>query len=117
MSVVDWTSGGDAILFQRCASCAATWYFVRGFCPRCGRAEPQTRPAAGSGVVHAVTLVERAPSAELRALAPYGILLVDMSEGFRMMTQGEKGLAIGDEVRVRIEAFAGRRVPFAERAT
>ena len=47
---------------------------------------------------------------------PYNILLVDTAEGFRMMAHGGNGLAIGDKVTVRYEQFAGRLVPYFEKA-
>lgn len=117
MSILDWTEGGDVIAYQRCPDCAEAWYFRRSFCPRCGHGNPVTHASEGVGTVHAVTLVTRAPSAELRAFAPYAILLVDLDEGVRIMAQGEKTLAIGERVRARVADFAGRRVPFVERAS
>jgi uncharacterized OB-fold protein len=110
----DWTTGGAAIAYQRCTACGGIWYFRRSFCPSCGGA-PETLASSGAGTVHAATLVARAPSPELRALAPYAILLVDMDEGFRMMAHGAQGLGIGERVRARFAEFAGRRVPHFER--
>ena len=56
----------------------------------------QATRASGHGVVHAISVVARAPSAELRAHAPYAIVLIDAAEGFRMMAQGDMALAIGE---------------------
>jgi uncharacterized protein len=111
----DWTQGGEGIAFQACAACAARWYFRRTFCPRCGHAPPQERAAGGSGTVHAVTVVTRAPTEELRAHAPYTIVLVDADEGFRVMAHGAAGLKIGDRVRCSFVALAGRRIPRFEK--
>jgi uncharacterized OB-fold protein len=47
----------------------------------------------------------------LRQYAPYCIVLVDAEEGFRMMAQGDKSLAVGDPVTASFEPFAGRIVP------
>ncbi len=52
---------------RRCPACADVWYFRRSFCPHCGSAPRDDRQASGLGTVHAVTLVTRAPSDELRA--------------------------------------------------
>jgi len=46
---------------------------------------------------------------------PYNILLVDASEGFRMMAHGDNDLAIGDKVTARYKQFAGRLVPYFEK--
>lgn len=109
--VLDWTQGGEGIAYQACPACAAVWYFQRTFCPRCGNARPELRQARGSGVVHALTLVARAPSEELRAFAPYAIALIDADEGFRLMAHADPDLRIGERVRVRFIDLAGRRVP------
>jgi uncharacterized OB-fold protein len=115
-NVADWTRGADGLAYQACGGCGARWYFHRTFCPSCGRAAPEDRAASGLGTVHAVTLVVRAPSEALRAHAPYGIVLVDADEGFRVMAHGTSGLAIGDRVRCRFIDLAGRRVPCFEKA-
>jgi uncharacterized OB-fold protein len=112
----DWTRGSEGIAYQACAACAAAWYFHRTFCPRCGDTHPQTRQAAGTGTVHAITVVARAPTEELRACAPYAIALVDADEGFRLMAHAARDLRIGERVRVRFIEFAGRPIPLFERA-
>jgi uncharacterized OB-fold protein len=100
-----------AIAYQRCGKCANVWYFRRDFCPRCGNDAPQTANAAGQGTVEAVTVVTRAPSAELRAYAPYTMVLVAMDEGFRVMAHAEPGVAIGDTVEATQVAFGERSIP------
>ena len=110
----DWTSGREAIIYQSCFSCGAAQYFRRAFCAACGGDVTDSR-ASGEGRVYATTLVCRAATAETRAHVPYNIVLVDATEGFRMMAHGEKDLAIGDEVVARFEPFAGRIVPYIVR--
>jgi uncharacterized OB-fold protein len=115
MTAADWTHGGDRIVYQRCAACGHTWYFHRDFCPACGDGAPAESVSAGTGTVHAGTLVLRAPSDEFRAIAPYRIVLVDVDEGFRMMGHAEPSLAIGDRVRAEVRTLAGRSLPFFNR--
>ena len=115
-AIADWTRGGAAIAYQSCVSCKAVWYFQRGFCPACGEGNPVTRRAAGTGMVHARTSVARAPTEELRAHAPYLIVLVDADEGFRLMAHGDPRLEIGDRVRVGFVDLAGKRIPYFRRA-
>ena len=110
-----WTAGQPALEYQRCPSCNAVWYFARAFCPCCGNPEPQTLTSAGHGVVQAITTVTRAPSPELRALAPYRIALVDLDEGFRAMTHAADDVGIGDAVTTRFVPFAAHIIPYCER--
>ena len=105
------------LTFGRCLSCGTVQYFRRPFCPACGSTEVVTEPASGRGVVYAITRVHRAPSAELRAYAPYGIALVDAAEGFRFMAHAADGLAVGDPVRTGFRPFGSTRVPFVEPAS
>ncbi|MBI1395330.1 MAG: DNA-binding protein [Betaproteobacteria bacterium] len=107
----DWTEGTEAILYQRCGTCSRVWYFRRDFCPHCGDTKVVSYRAAGSGTVHAMTRVARAPSEALRAHAPYVIGLVDVDEGFRMMAHLDDGVRIGDRVRARFETFGDAIVP------
>ncbi len=114
-AIADWTTGTPALVYQTCPACTARWYFRRDFCPRCGAA-PRTEVASGRGTVHALSLVTRAPTPEMRPYAPYLIMLVDAEEGFRLMAHGDPGLAIGDRVRLRFETRAGRLLPYFEPA-
>ena len=113
--LADWTSGAEAIVYQHCAACGARQYFRRSFCSGCGATDPQDRRASGEGTVYATSLVCRAATAATKAHVPYNILLVDASEGFRMMAHGDGDLAIGDKVLARFREFAGRLVPYFEK--
>ena len=114
---IDWTRGGDHVVFQQCSACRHTWYFKRNFCPACGGDAPAAEISAGVGTVQASTLVHRAPSDDFRAAAPYRIVLVDIAEGFRMMGHGEPTLAVGDRVRCQVRSIAGRLLPYFDRET
>jgi len=113
--LADWTSGEAAIVYQSCAACGGLQYFRRGFCAFCGATDLTEQHASGEGVVYATSLVCRAATPETRAHVPYNIILVDTSEGFRMMAHGDSDLAIGDAVTARFERFAGRLVPYFEK--
>jgi uncharacterized OB-fold protein len=97
--------------YQRCSTCAALQSYPRAFCLHCGAADLKWRAARGTGTVYALTRVERAPSDEFRALAPYVIALVDLDEGYRMMAHGTPGLTVGARVRVRFFEHGGRHLP------
>ncbi len=114
--LADWTIGAEAIVYQACAACGAKQYFRRTFCAACGAPDPEQKRASGEGRVYATSLVCRAATPETRAHVPYNILLVDSSEGFRMMAHGDNDLAIGDKVIARFTQFAGRLVPYFAKA-
>jgi uncharacterized OB-fold protein len=113
--VADWTTGAAAIVYQSCERCHGRWSFRRSFCPFCGSTQIQAQQASGRGTVYAATLVTRAPSEALRALAPYRIVLVDAEEGFRAMAHGAVDLAIGDDVTAGFKRFGEQMIPFFER--
>jgi uncharacterized OB-fold protein len=114
-SLADWTTGAEAIVYQSCAACGNRQYFRRGFCCVCGAPDPEEKLASGEGTVYATSLVCRAATPETRAHIPFNIVLVDTSEGFRMMAHGDNDLAIGDRVTARYQLFAGRLVPYFSR--
>jgi uncharacterized protein len=111
----DWTAGEEAIVYQSCASCGRVQYFRRTFCCVCGAPDPVEKRAGGEGTVYATSQVARAATPETRAHVPYNIILVDTSEGFRMMAHGDNDLAIGDRVTARFASFAGHLVPYFEK--
>ncbi|MGB3071586.1 MAG: OB-fold domain-containing protein [Ottowia sp.] len=113
----DWTTGTPVVAYQQCTGCSHVWLFERPFCPFCGRHNPQRLVAAGDAVVYATTKVQRAPSPEFAALTPYAILLVDASEGFRMMAHGDAELHIGDRIRMEFRRFGERWLPYCVAAT
>jgi uncharacterized OB-fold protein len=113
--LADWTTGAEAIVYQSCAACGARQYFHRSFCSACGAPDPVEKRASGKGTVYAISLVCRAATPETRAHVPYNIVLIDTSEGFRMMAHGDNDLAIGDPVTARFCQFAGHLVPYFEK--
>jgi uncharacterized OB-fold protein len=113
--LADWTTGAEAIVYQCCAACGSLQYFRRSFCCLCGAPDPVEKRASGDGTVYATSLIARAATPETRAHVPYNIVLIDSSEGFRMMAHGDNDLSIGDHVIARFAPFAGRLVPYFEK--
>jgi uncharacterized protein len=87
--------------FQRCAGCGAAVFYPRVLCPVCGSAELAWETSSGRGVVYATTAVYR------RDADPYNVVLVDLEEGFRMMSRVEDVPAdeveVGTRVALRID--------------
>lgn len=89
--------------FQRCSACATAIFYPRSICPACGAPDPAWQVSAGDGVVHAFSVIHRAPPAHADD-APYVVALIDLAEGFRMMSRvvdcDPDTVAVGQAVRV-----------------
>lgn len=103
------------LAFQRCTACAQAVFPPRVLCPACGDPRLEWQRSGGEGAVYSVTTL--AP----RGQEPYAVALVDLAEGFRVMTNvvADGDVAIGDPVRADFSAEvtpAGPRfVPAAQR--
>lgn len=96
------------VRYQVCSDCGTVQTLARYACRRCRGARLEWRKSAGRGVVYATTIVERAPSKDLRPLVPYTLALVDLAEGARLLGHAAPGVAIDDRVQAEFFAFAGR---------
>jgi len=96
--------------FLYCTACETPQTLTRYICTRCRSPQLIWRDACGVGTVYATSVVNRAPSDEFRALAPYLLVLVDLEEGGRVMGQGALGLSIGDRVRAGFRQHADRQL-------
>ena len=106
---VDALARGE-IVYQRCEDCGAAQRLARYACCACASRRLRWVPAEGAGTVFAVTVVSRAPSEEFRALVPYGLALVDLDEGARLMGHAPVDLRIDERVRVEVFALGERRL-------
>lgn len=90
--------GGDPVFYPRLVA------------PRSGEGTLEWRVSAGLGTVHATTVLAR------KGEAPYNVALVDLDEGFRMMSRVEgvepKDVTIGMRVRVAFVAGSGEEPPY-----
>lgn len=90
----DWTQGVPELLVSRCVGCSQRWYFRRETCPRCGSADISKTPAGGGGVVVACTTVHRNAAGK----PPFGVALVHLDEGVRVMGRCVAGTRVGRRV-------------------
>jgi uncharacterized OB-fold protein len=86
--------------FQRCGGCGKAVFYPRVLCPYCGATELAWEVSAGAGTVYATTTMTRDRDAE-----PYNVALIDLDEGFRMMSRvdGVPPHAVEIGARVRLE--------------
>jgi hypothetical protein len=80
--------------FQRCGGCGALLGYPRVLCPGCGSRDLVWEESAGRGVVYSATTVHTREEA-------YGVCLVDLDEGVRVMAAGAP--KIGARVDLRVE--------------
>lgn len=84
-------------------------FFPRLVCPFTGSTELEWRVSQGKGSVHASTAVYP------RDGAPYNVALIELDEGFRMMSRVEglppESVRIGQKVRVAFVTEEGQPAP------
>ena len=90
---------GGTLGFQWCRGCSSAVFYPRVLCPVCGNVSLEWRTSGGRGVVYATTAVHR------RDGNPYNVALVDLEEGFRMMSrvEGVPAEEVGVGLRVRFK--------------
>ena len=113
-----WDGIGEGRLrVQRCRACGRHVFYPRSVCPHCMAAELEWTDASGRGVVHAFTVVHRAPPGFAED-APFVVALVELDEGPRMLTRlldvAPADAAIGMPVEVAIEGEP--RLPYFRRS-
>ena len=87
--------------YQHCEGCRAAVFPPRVLCDRCGSTTLSFAVSAGLGTVYSATAVTQ------RDRPSYSVCLVDLDEGFRMMSSVVDGaaedVAIGTRVAARFE--------------
>jgi uncharacterized OB-fold protein len=102
--------------YQLCYDCDSAIFYPRSLCPECFSSRLIWKVAAGGGTVYAFTVVHRSPDRRLATEVPYVLALVDVDEGFRMLsrlidaTPGE--VKVGQRVRLTFyNSPDGRNLP------
>lgn len=97
------------LAYRHCLDCGKAQFPPGRVCRHCHGEALEWRVSHGLGTVHSFTIVHRAPTPAFAA--PYAILLVDLEEGFRIMTNLRRAdfaaLKIGLPVRVVAEPDGG----------
>ncbi|MCY3663460.1 MAG: Zn-ribbon domain-containing OB-fold protein [bacterium] len=103
-----------------CGRCGRSFFTPQVVCPLCGSGRWTYEPSAGRGTVYSFTVVHRPPEPAFEA--PYTLAIVDMAEGWHLLTWivdcPADEVRIGMEVQVRFTAGPdGALLPaFAPRA-
>jgi len=70
---------------RHCNPCDQAYYYPRNQCPRCWSRDVDWRDASRRGTVYSYSIVRENPGPPFRGMVPYGLVLVDLEEGPRMM--------------------------------
>lgn len=106
----------NQIPFLHCQVCQANHGFLRTCCDMCGAKDLEWRVASGRGRVRAITVIHRAPLAELKDTVPYAIAIVVLEEGFAIMGRANAVLAVGDAVSGRtVEHYDSNRILYFDK--
>jgi uncharacterized protein len=96
------------LLIQRCSSCDAAVFYPRAICPECHADALRWQEASGLGTVYSWTISRRAAGPAWADDVPYAVVLVDLDEGCRMLSNllidDPEKVRIGMEVKVAFEA-------------
>jgi uncharacterized protein len=93
------------LTYQRCDECAQAVFYPRLACPYCGSTSMSWRDSAGRGVVYSLSVIPE------RDRPDRVVCLVDLDEGFRMMstivTDDPHSAAIGMAVLAVVRPLDG----------
>ncbi|WP_329431799.1 OB-fold domain-containing protein [Streptomyces sp. NBC_01280] len=95
----DGLAAGE-LRFQYCADCDEAVFYPCVLCRHCGSESLAWKVSSGLGAVYATTVLHK------RGSDPYNVALIDLDEGFRMMSRVEgvaaEDVAIGSRVGVTV---------------
>jgi uncharacterized protein len=83
------------LVVQRCTSCGTLRFPAREACSRCLSRQSEWTPVAGTGEVFSKAIMHQANHPAFAAVAPYAVVVVQLAEGVRMMSN-VVDCAVGD---------------------
>ncbi len=93
--------------YQYCKKCVRAQFPPSARCRTCHRSKIEWKRSGLKGTLHSFSLVHRAPTKAFAADVPYYVGLVDMNEGFRIMTNvqatSDRRIKIGAPVEIIFE--------------
>lgn len=99
----------EQLAYQYSPEAGQAVFFPRMVCPFTGSTSLEWRVSSGKGEVHATTVIYP------REGAPYNVALIELDEGFRMMSRVEDtdphAVQIGQRVRVKFIVEEGAPAP------
>ena len=74
------------LIYQNCDACRTVIFYPRRHCPHCGSLDTTWHESQGRGTVYTFSIIMQSRHPAFKDLGPYAVALVDLDEGFRMMT-------------------------------
>lgn len=93
------------LIYQVCRNCEGVVFYPRGHCTHCTSADLEWRQSDGRGAIYTHSVVRDNRQPGFAELVPYVVALVDLDEGFRMLSRivdvDVDQVRIGDRVELR----------------
>ncbi len=102
------------LTYQTCDDCKRVVFYPRAHCPHCGGRALSVHDSGGEGTVYSFTVIRQTPDPAFRGHVPYVVALVDLAEGFRLLTHlrvDPEEVAIGQPVRLEWQTREGMEMP------
>ncbi len=101
--------------YKQCRECNKVVFYPRRHCTNCGSSILEWHVSAGEGVIYSLTVIRRNGHPYFSSILPYVVALVDLDEGFRMMTNivqtAPEDVRIGQRVKVSWEDYDRLSLP------
>jgi uncharacterized OB-fold protein len=91
------------LTYQTCGSCGRVVFYPRAHCPHCGSENLGLHESEGRGTLYSYTVIRQTPDPAFRDDVPYIVALVDLDEGFRMLTHlrcAPEEVTVGQQVNL-----------------
>ena len=97
--------------YQVCNACSGVVFYPRRHCPHCMSFDLRWETSKGAGAIYSFTIIRQIGHPFFRTRAPYAVALIDLDEGFRLMShvivdkEAVDSVTIGQRVRVAWEDY------------
>ena len=97
--------------YQVCNACGGVVFYTRRHCPHCMSFDLRWETSKGEGAVYTFTIIRQIGHPFFRARTPYVVALIDLDEGFRLMSHvmvdkdAVDSVTVGQRVRVAWEDY------------
>jgi len=74
------------LLYQQCRDCQEVVFFPKELCSSCMSRDLEWKESEGKGKIHTFTVTYEGAPPEFMADAPFALAIINMDEGFRIMS-------------------------------